>query len=91
MNLALKSSLVVCEGKVGCLHQKLLIVICRPITTYVYHLNISAVAYLYESGFAGLSSFLSIEYMAHSRLLPGILCFKIILNEESNLAYEPYL
>ena len=32
--------------------------ICRPITTYAYHLNISVVDYLHETGFAGLSSFL---------------------------------
>ena len=61
--------------------KKLLIVICGPITTYAYRLNISAVDYLHETGFAGLSSFLDIEYMAHSRFLPGIACFKIILNE----------
>ena len=91
MNLALEASLVACEGRLGCLHRKLLIVICRPITTYIYHLNIFVVDYLHETGFAGLSSFLSIEYMAHSYFLPGISCFIIILKEESNLASEPYL
>lgn len=51
MILALDASLVACEGKVGCLHQKLLIVICGPITTYTYHLNISFVDFLYEMVF----------------------------------------
>ena len=83
MNLALEASLVSCEGKVGCLHQKLLIVICGPITTYTYHLNISEVDFLHETGFC--MTILLSEYMPHFCLLPGTSSSKIILNEKLNL------
>ena len=49
-SLALEASLVVCEGRLGCLHQKLLIVICGLDTIYTQHLNVSDVDYLYETG-----------------------------------------
>ena len=83
MNLGLETSLVFCEGRLGCFHQKLLIVICGPSTTYTYHLNISDVDFLYETGF-GRTILLS-EYMPYFCLLPGTSSSKIILNEKLNL------
>ena len=83
MNLALEASLVSCEGKVGCLHQKFLIVICGPISTYTYHLKIFAIDLLHEMGFC--STILLSEYMPYFCLLPGTSSSKIILNEKLNL------
>ena len=83
MNFALEASLVSCKGKVGCLHQKLLIVICGPISTYTYHLNISDVDFLYETRFYW--TILLSEYMPYFCLLPGTSSSKIILNEKLNL------
>ena len=59
MNLALEASRVSCEGRVGCLHQKLLIVICGPISTYITILIFWLLISCMKRGFAGLSSFLS--------------------------------
>ena len=83
MNLALEASLVSCEGRLGCLHQKLLIVICGTISTYTYHLNISDVDFLYETGF--YCTILLSEYMPYFCLLPGTSSSKIILNKKLNL------
>ncbi len=83
MNLALEASLVSCEGRLGCLHQKLLIVICGPIPTYTYHLNIFDVDFLHEMGFC--RTILLSEYMPYFCLLPGTSSSKIILNEKLNL------
>ena len=62
----MEASLVACEGRLGCLRQKLLLVIYRLIATYAYHLNTFAVDYLYATGFAELSPFPSVESMAQS-------------------------
>ena len=83
MNLGLEASLVSCKGKVGCLHQKLLIVICGPISTYTYHLNISDVDFLYETRFYW--TILLSKYMPYFCLLPGTSSAKIILNKKFNL------
>ena len=83
MNLVLEAYRVSCEGKVGCLHQKLLIVICGPISTYTNHLNISDVYFLYDTGFYW--TILLSEYMPYFCLLPGTSSSKIILNKKLNL------
>ena len=67
MNLALVASRVSCVGKLGCVHQKLLTVICGPISTYTYHLNISDVDFLYETGFYW--TILLSEYWIHGTFL----------------------
>ena len=83
MNLALETPLVFCEGRLGCLHQKLLIVICGPISTYTYHLIIFAIDFLHETRFC--RTILLSEYMPYFCLLPGTSSSKIILNEKLNL------
>ena len=83
MNLSLEASRVSCEGRLGCLHKKHLIVTCGPSTTYTYHLNISDVDFLYETGFYW--TILLSEYMPYFWLLPGTSSSKIIRNEKLNL------
>ena len=56
-NLALEASWVSCEGRLGYLHQKLLIVICGPISTYITILIFLLLISCMKRGFAGLSSF----------------------------------
>ena len=60
MNLALEAFQVSCEGKLGCLHQKLLTVICWTISTYITIWIFLLLISCMKQGFAGLSSFLSI-------------------------------
>ena len=83
MNLVLEAYRVSCEGKVGCLHQKLLFVICGLIFTYTYHLNISDVDFLYEIGFC--RTILLSEHMPYFCFLLGTSSSKIILNKKLNL------
>ena len=47
------------RGRLGCLHQKLLIVICGPISTYITIWIFLLLISCMKRGFAGLSSFLS--------------------------------
>ena len=83
MNLALEASLVSCEGRLSCLHKNLLTVICRLISTYTFHLNVSDVDFLHETGFCRI--ILLSEYMPYFCLLPGTSSSKIILKENLNL------
>ena len=89
MNFTWETSLVSCEGRLGCLHQKLLIVICGPISTYTYHLNISDVDFLHETGFC--RTILLSEYMPYFWLASRYIEFQNHPQRKIKHVSEPYL